>query len=197
MFGKTIFAANNSFLMNWRKWLRILHRDFGYFIVGITLIYAISGILLNHRNDFNPDFKIVYQEFKVELPPGPPYQEKDLKPVIESIDDFIVYKRAYITRNGDLKVFIQNGEVVIDPATGEGELEYLQKRKLFFEMNMLHRVATHKSWKWISDGMMVILIFVTISGIFILKGKNGFERRGIWLITAGIILPLVYMIFLI
>jgi uncharacterized protein len=183
--------------MNWRKWLRVLHRDFGYFIVGITLIYAISGILLNHRNDFNPDFKIVYQEFRVNLPPGPPYLEKDLKPLIESIDDFIVYKRAYITRNGNLKVFINNGELIIDPATGEGELEYLQKRKLFFEMNMLHRVATHKSWKWISDGMMVILIFVTISGIFILKGKNGFERRGVWLIAAGIIVPLVYMIFLI
>jgi hypothetical protein len=183
--------------MNWRKWLRILHRDFGYFIVGVTLIYAISGILLNHRNDFNPDFRIVTKEFKIDLPPGPPFSEKALKPLIENIDEFVVFKRAYMTKHGNLKVFINNGEILINPETGTGELEYLQKRKVFFEMNMLHRVATHRSWKWVSDGMMVILIFVTISGIFILKGKNGFMRRGVWFIVAGIIIPLVYMIFLI
>lgn len=183
--------------MNWRKWLRILHRDLGYFIVGITLIYAVSGILLNHRNDFNPDFKIVYREVVVELPSGPPYKEQALKKVIEEIDDFVIFKRAYITRNGDLKVFIHNGEIILDLETGKGGLEYLQKRRVFFEMNMLHRVATHKSWKWVSDSLMAILIFVALSGIFILKGKNGFGRRGIWLIAAGIIIPLVYMIFLI
>ncbi len=183
--------------MKIRKWLRILHRDFGYFIVGITLIYAISGILLNHRNDFNPDFKIITRDVQVELPPGPPFNEKTLKPIIEAIDDFVVYKRAYLTRHGNLKVFINNGEIIIDPETGKGELEYLKKRAIFFEMNMLHRVATHRSWKWFSDAMMVILIFVTISGIFILKGKNGFERRGWWLILAGMVVPLAYMIFLI
>ncbi len=183
--------------MNWRKWLRILHRDFGYFIVGITLIYAISGILLNHRNDFNPDYKIINMHVQVELPPGPPYNERALRPVIEGIDDFVVYKRGLITKNGDLKVFIHNGEVLLDPATGKGELQYLKKRAVFFEMNMLHRVATHRSWKWFSDAMMVILIFVTISGIFILKGKNGFGRRGVWFILAGVIIPIVYMVFLI
>ncbi|MFZ5429036.1 MAG: PepSY-associated TM helix domain-containing protein [Bacteroidota bacterium] len=183
--------------MNWRKWLRILHRDFGYFIVGITLIYAISGILLNHRNDFNPDFRIVTQNVKIDLPPGPPFSEQALKPLIENIGDFVVFKRAYMTKHGNLKVFIHNGEILIHPETGEGELEYLQKRKVFFEMNMLHRVATHRSWKWVSDALMVILIFVTISGIFILKGRNGFMRRGVWFIVAGVVIPLVYMIFLI
>ena len=183
--------------MNWRKWLRILHRDLGYFIVGITLIYAVSGILLNHRHDFNPDFRIITKEVKLNLPAGPPFSERELRPVIEGIDDFVVYKRAFITRNDMLKVFIQNGEVLVNPQTGEGELQYLRKRAVFFEMNMLHRIATHRSWKWFSDAMMVILIFVTVSGIFILKGKNGFLKRGLWFIIAGIIIPVVYMIFLI
>jgi hypothetical protein len=183
--------------MNWRKWLRILHRDFGYFIVGITIIYALSGILLNHRNDFNPDYKVLYRDVEVQLPTGPPFSENELKPVIELIDDFVVYKSAYITRNGNLRIFINNGELLINPDTGKGQMEYLRKRAVFFEMNMLHRVATHSSWKWLSDAFMVILIFVTLSGIFILKGKNGFQKRGVWLILAGTIIPLVYMIFLI
>jgi hypothetical protein len=183
--------------MNVRKWLRILHRDFGYFIVGIILIYAVSGILLNHRKDFNPNFKIVAMDVQVQLPPGPPFDEQALKPVIEAIDDFVVFKRADITKQGDLKVFINNGEVILDPITGKGELEYLKKRAIFYEMNMLHKAATHGSWRWFSDAMMVILIFVTISGIFILKGKNGLKHRGWWLIIAGMAVPLAYMIFLI
>ena len=130
--------------MNWRKWLRILHRDLGYFIVGITLIYAVSGILLNHRHDFNPDFRIITKEVKLNLPAGPPFSERELRPVIEGIDDFVVYKRAFITRNDMLKVFIQNGEVLVNPQTGEGELQYLRKRAVFFEMNMLHRIANHR-----------------------------------------------------
>ncbi len=183
--------------MNWRKWLRILHRDFGYFIVGITLIYAISGILLNHRRDFNPDFKVVNQVIEVKLPQNSEFSEEELRRTVEAIDEFIIYKRAIITREGLLRVFIQNGEIIINPVTGRGDLTYLQKRRVFFEMNMLHRVATHRSWKWFSDAMMVILIFVTISGIFILKGKNGFKQRGVWFILAGFLIPLVYMIFLI
>ena len=40
----------------WRAWLRAIHRDVGYLAVGFTIIYAVSGIAINHRGDsFNPD----------------------------------------------------------------------------------------------------------------------------------------------
>ncbi len=45
--------------MNIRKTLRWLHRDFGYFVVGITFIYTISGIAMNHRQDWNPHYSMV------------------------------------------------------------------------------------------------------------------------------------------
>ena len=32
----------------WRAWLRAVHRDFGYLAVGLTMIYAFSGIAINH-----------------------------------------------------------------------------------------------------------------------------------------------------
>jgi len=53
--------------MKIRKLLRILHRDLGYFIVGMTVVYALSGIFLNHRHDFNPDYKIYFTEFKTDI----------------------------------------------------------------------------------------------------------------------------------
>lgn len=40
----------------WRGWLRAVHRDFGYLAVGFTIIYALSGIAINHLKDWDPNF---------------------------------------------------------------------------------------------------------------------------------------------
>ena len=39
-----------------RKWSRIIHRDLSFFFAGMILIYAISGIVMNHRDSINPHF---------------------------------------------------------------------------------------------------------------------------------------------
>ena len=32
-----------------RKWSRLIHRDLSFFFAGMVLIYAISGIVMNHQ----------------------------------------------------------------------------------------------------------------------------------------------------
>ena len=44
--------------IRWRYWNRVLHRDIGYLCVGMTLIYALSGIALNHIDDWNPSYTV-------------------------------------------------------------------------------------------------------------------------------------------
>ena len=178
--------------MRIRKLLRILHRDFGYFIVGMTIVYALSGIYLNHRHDFNPDYKIFIIDFKVDLPNKSDFTANEVKAALESVDDEVVYKKHYLNKEGDIKVFIENGEAVIDPKTGKGTIQYLQKRPFIFSINKLHRATLGSVWKWVSDTMAVILIFVAVSGLFLLKGKRGFNRWGWWLMVAGIVVPLVF-----
>ena len=178
--------------MKIRKLLRILHRDFGYFIVGMTIVYGLSGIFLNHRHDFNPDYKIFITEFQVELPSTSGLTVKDIKTALQSVNDEVVYKKHYLNNQGFIKVFIENGEAVIDPATGKGTMQYLQKRPFIYSINILHRATIGVLWKWVSDIMAVILIFVAVSGLFLLKGKRGFNRWGWWLMVAGIVVPLVF-----
>ena len=38
--------------MKLTKILRNWHRDLGYFTVAITVVYALSGIFLTHKNSF-------------------------------------------------------------------------------------------------------------------------------------------------
>ncbi|MDX8339528.1 PepSY-associated TM helix domain-containing protein [Draconibacterium sp. IB214405] len=181
--------------MKIRKLLRVLHRDLGYFIVAMTIVYAVSGIYLNHRHDFNPDYQIEVTDFTHNLEPQQSYAAKDIRDIVESVDDDVVYKKHYVDQDGDIRVFIANGEVLIDPNSGEGRMRYLQRRPLVFGMNKLHRATLGTAWKWVSDAMAVILLFVAVSGLFLLKGKRGLMRWGWWLTIAGFVVPLLFIIF--
>lgn len=178
--------------MKIRKLLRILHRDFGYFIVAMTIVYGLSGIYLNHRHDFNPDYKIFITDFQVDLPQKTNLTVNEVKSVLESLNDEVVYKKHYINNAGNIKIFIENGEAVINTETGKGTMQYLQKRPFIFAINKLHRASIGTLWKWVSDLMAVILILVAVSGLFLLKGKRGFSRWGWWLMVAGIVVPLFF-----
>jgi uncharacterized membrane protein YhdT len=43
--------------------------------------------------------------------------------------------------------------------------------------------------------MAFFLLFVAISGLFLLKGKNGITGRGLWFTAAGVLIPLLVIIF--
>ena len=38
------------------------------------------------------------------------------------------------------------------------------------------------------------LVFFAISGLFMIKGKNGIAGRGKWYLLIGILIPIIYMI---
>ncbi len=183
--------------MKIRKLLRSLHRDLGYFIVGMTIVYALSGIFLNHRHDFNPDYKICITDFKVDIQKKTDYTNDEVKNIIKSVNKDAIYKKHYVTNQGVVKVFISNGDVVFNPETNEGRMQFLQKRPLIFGMNKLHKAAIGRTWKWVSDIMAAILLFVAVSGLFLLKGKYGLRRWGWWITIAGIVVPLVFALLFI
>jgi hypothetical protein len=43
------------------------------------------------------------------------------------------------------------------------------------------------------DFFAVSLVFFAVSGLFMVKGKNGLAGRGKWLLLAGILIPLGYI----
>lgn len=180
--------------MKIRKLLRVLHRDLGYFIVGMTVVYALSGIYLNHRHDFNPDYKIYYSEINFNVPDKTDFTVEEIKEVLRKVDANVVYKKHYLNNEGKIKIFIDNGEAVFNPENGAGYIQYLERRPLIFSFNKLHRASIGTLWKWVSDLMAVILLFVAVSGLFLLKGKRSLQSWGWWLLAAGIIVPLAFII---
>ena len=44
--------------MRLRRLIAVVHRDLGYACAAMTIIYAISGVAVNHVADWNPNYSI-------------------------------------------------------------------------------------------------------------------------------------------
>ena len=45
------------------------------------------------------------------------------------------------------------------------------------------------------DFFAVSLVFFALSGLFMIKGKNGISGRGKWFLLIGLLIPVLYVIF--
>ena len=181
--------------MNIRKTLRSLHRDFGYFVVGITFIYTVSGIALNHRQDWNPHYFLISEELTIPFSNRTDLNKDEIQALLDQFEFSPVYKKHFVTKSGNIKIFVEEGTVIYNPQKGMAELEILKKRPFFFQINKIHLAQTGNLWIWISDAMAVFLLFVAISGLFLLKGKYGIKGRGLWLTSFGVVIPLAIILF--
>lgn len=181
--------------MKWRKLNRIIHRDLGYLFFGMTVIYALSGIALNHIDDWDPSYIIRNEQIQVDhLPKERSKIDKKLaQKITGDYVDKSNFKNYYFPQPDQLKIFIKNGNITIDLNTGKGNIETSKKRPVFFEVNYLH-YNPKNLWTWFSDIYAVSLILIAVSGLFILRGKQGITGRGAWLTAAGVIIPLLFLL---
>jgi len=179
--------------MNLAKFNRVTHRDIGYLIAGLTIIYAISGIALNHKHDWNPNYIIENKEFNTDVNFTRETLDKETaQDILRKVPGDLEYKTWYFPAGDILTIFVEGGSVRINTKTGKGTIERISKRPLFYQINFLH-YNPGRWWKYFSDVFCVALIFVTITGLLLVKGKNGITRRGAILTAIGIILPLLFL----
>ena len=177
----------------WRKYNRNIHRDLGYFFAVLTIMYGISGIALNHVDDWDPSYQILKEELKVDLPDKEAIDEAYVKDVLAGYNLQDEYKKHYFPDN-KLKVFLESGSLVLDLETGQGTLESVKERKILRPMNFLHYNHIKKLYTWFADIYGLALILLAITGLFILRGKQGITRRGAWLTIGGALIPLAFLL---
>lgn len=181
--------------MKWRKLNNILHRDLGYLAFGLTIVYAVSGIAVNHVADWNPNYKIERIQSHID-PPGAGVVGREIVAAIEAdLDkeetDFTFFQDS----ERSLSIFRDGSTVSIDLVTGEVRQEKIAERTGIYEMNFLHLNHPKKLWTWMADLYAAVLAILAITGLFVLKGKKGITGRGAWLSAVGIIIPIVFLWF--
>lgn len=179
--------------MSLSKLLRVLHRDLSYFFTGMILIYAVTGILLNHLKDINPYYVIDIRKVDLNLPKDTLQITKEIiVKELSTIGESGV-KSFYYPQPNTLKIFVNDGTITANIDERSALIEKSIRRPILYQLNMMHKNRPHSWWTWFSDIFAIGLIIITITGLFLIKGKKGITGRGAILVIAGIVLPIVAM----
>lgn len=178
-----------------RKWLRILHRDIGYIAAGLTVVYAISGVAVNHVDEWNPNYSIETIKLNTDPIPDSIAQSPEvINRILNSIGETGKLKNTFRPDPETLQIFVEGNTIKININTGEIIQEKVSSRTIIRETNFLHLNAPKKLWTYVADIFAVALCFLAISGLFMIKGKKGITGRGAWLTAAGILIPIIFLL---
>ena len=179
--------------MRWRRLIIAVHRDVGYLVAGLTVIYAVSGVAVNHVADWNPSYVIETTEHQVgDLPEGP--AATMAAAVLDRLH--IAAKPTSVVRMGpgELRIFFEGRTLKVTLPGGRVLDETVRRRPVLFQLNFLHLNHGKGVWTAVADLYAIALLALALTGIFIIPGKKGLGGRGRWLLLTGILLPLLYLV---
>lgn len=180
--------------MKWRRINNALHRDLGYLCFGLTILYALSGIAVNHIGDWNPTYRIERTTTTIDTHSLENLQEEQtIKSILEQLGETAKFKNSYRADQDNLKIFLENNNISVNLATGAIHMEKHVKRKVLYHANFLHLNHAKKLWTWVADLYAIALGLLAITGLFVLRGKKGIKGRGGILVIAGFLIPLIFI----
>ncbi len=202
--------------MRWRRWLFKLHRDIGFVCVGLTLVYCVSGVAVNHRHDWDYNYALDLTTHPVGAASeliGPTLggattgeevvAREHQQELVASLLGRLALEKAphnvFWRGPRRLSLFFGEGDTDVvdyDPVAGTAVHEVKRPRLLLRELNALHLNEPEGAWTWIADIFAVALLFLAISGMLMVKGRKGLRGRGGVYVGLGVLLPIVAILLL-
>jgi len=175
----------------WRAWLRAIHRDVGYVAVGLTLVYAISGIAVNHIAQWDPNFRNFETTHELGAIPNDSNAAADV--VLSRLSVKERPRDVYRASEDRLDIVLEHRTLHVNPKTGRVIDEGQKPRVLLRIANWLHLNRGKKAWTYFADAYAAGLFFLAISGLFMIPGKRGFFFRGAAFVVLGLAIPALYV----
>jgi uncharacterized protein len=183
--------ARRRFLL--RPWLRALHRDAGYLGVGLTLVYALSGLAVNHIADWDPSFHQVSATHRLAAP-LPSGADEVAERVRTALHISETPREVYASGDDSVDLVFDRRTLHVTRSTGTVIEEGQAPRLLLRTANWLHLNRGKKAWTYIADGYACVLLYLAISGLFMIPGKKGLWGRGALLAALGAAVPIGYVV---
>ncbi len=176
-----------------RPWVRAIHRDAGYFAIGLTIIYALSGLAVNHIKDWDPNFK----QINVTHHLAGPFPKDDHAAAAKVLAELGVSRKPQDVYRADAHEL----DIVFDKRTFHADttngtvLEEGQKPRFFLRVaDWLHENRGKRAWTYVADTYAVFLLYLAISGLFMIPGRKGLKGRGAVIALAGAMVPVLYVV---
>ena len=157
--------------------MRAWHRDIGFFIIGLVIIYALSGIALIFR-----DTDFLKHNIKFE------------KKLLQNLNSSELRKSLHMK---DLKVtntkgdtlFFENG--LYNKTTGVAQFSMKEYIFPFNRFINVHKVKSKDSIHWVNTIFGLVLLFMVFSSFWMFKKGTVFFRRGLIIAIAGVLFALI------
>lgn len=163
-------------------YMRHMHRNVGFFILGFVIVYGLSGIVLIYRDtDFLKHERNIHSTLPVGLNPAEVGRALRIR-------DFKAAKTE-----GDL-IYFQDGSY--NKTTGE---TFQIVKELVYPLNKLtglHKTSSKNTLHWFTLAFGIIMLFMAVSSLWMFKSGSVLFRRGIMTILAGIIFTVILLLFL-
>ena len=180
--------------MNWRRLNNVLHRDVGYLAVGLSIVYGVSGVAVNHKADWNPSYRVAKTARQIE-----PIEASDREAIVrEALGKLGIEqapRNAFRPNPETLQLFFRQATYSIDLPSGAVVIEAARPRPVLFEFNQLHLNTPKRLWTVVADAYAIALVVLALTGMFVLKGRTGITGRGAWLTAIGVLLPGLYWVY--
>src|SRR5262249_19696169 len=131
----------------WRLWLRAIHRDVGYVAVGLTFVYALSGLAINHIGSWDPDFRTVVQR----APLAAALPRADKAAAAQLLRQFGVAatpRQAFRDSDTAFEIDLDSGSIKADTATGVATYSREEPRFFLRVANWLHYNRGKAAWTY-------------------------------------------------
>jgi len=153
--------------------MRSLHRDVGFLVVGLTAVYALSGLALINR-----DAGFLKREVHVEKQLSPNLEPSELGKALHMKDV------KPITADGET-IHFKNG--TYDKTTG---IALFTIQDFVFPVNKLvnlHKASGKGHFQWLYALYALLLLFLALSSFWMYKPGTRLFWRGICLAGAGVL----------
>ena len=178
--------------MGWRRVNNVLHRDIGYLLVGLTLVYGVSGVAVNHVGDFNPNYRTIREDFEFE-----PFDEPDRGLAVERLVSSLGVEApvdSFRPAPGRILLLYEGWKIEAEPGVGRAVSLRQESRPLLHALNRLHLNHLKGAWTWFADLYAILLVFMAVSGMLVLRGRTGFGGRGKWFVLLGAAIPVLALV---
>ncbi len=163
-----------------RQLMRSLHRDIGFLMIGITLIYALSGIVLVYR-----DTNFLKRERQIEKQLDPNLETDQLGQALR-MRMFKVEKTE-----GDI-VYFGNG--TYNKSTGLAKYSVTSLPAFLNKINGLHKTTSRGKTHWFTTVFGVLLIFLAISSFWMFKAGSKSFKRGLLFSAIGLLAAVIMLL---
>jgi len=177
-----------------RKVCWTLHREIGFLVVGLTIVYAVSGIAVNHAHHWDANYVRV-AEPQVIAPPGAGPTAEIEPLVLERLGlPRAQVKTTWHASPEVLQVFQEGGTWEVNLVTGQAVHRMARPRPVLFDLNFMHLNTGKGPWTVVADLYAGLLIVLALTGPLLVRGRKGLAGRGGVMLAAGIVLPLAYAV---